>query len=569
MSLPFNRIGGGLVVVVVIPILFGCAERSSQTKSSTSENSPPTVVHRASPAPNAAPNDDVAAERFRDSLGPPAETGRPIIADHHRPPESAYVRPDRARDAGIASRPSAVPVPPGVDGVFESLSRDALSVRGPDPLFERERSAHSGSREREEDAVAASELLSKELRFVTVFYGTNRRREPNCLAVDETAREGEMDCLPGRYYSGEPVELEPTGNAENELEVGKLVVTLPPDHATGNIERPLSIFSFTFRDENPGRDVLISNLESYDHDFDRWARTIRDTGRDQAFVYVHGFANTFTDAALRAAQVAYDLDFDLVDGFRGLVMTYSWPSRGRTASYLTDYDASADASSAFNLFLDVIRQRAGIQKIHVIAHSMGNRLVTEALRSRGIGDAGILDQLILAAPDIAAAEFKARILRRLPSLAKRITLYVSENDRALAWSGSGRDGVPRAGQVAGGLLEFSEGVEGFDAIDASNLPTDFLGHSYYADNDSMLSDIYCVLLGHSPRQRPLITRAGPAWRFLLEGERRIVSDTEYCRSPIESASRWKSVRPLAIVATVVFAWLVVVAVSRRRHSIAD
>ena len=76
-----------------------------------------------------------------------------------------------------------------------------------------------------------------------------------------------------------------------------------------------------------------------------------------------------------------------------------------------------------------------------------------------------------------------------------------------------REGEPRAGQVAGGLLEASRGVEGFDAINASTLPTDFLGHGYYAKSVSMLGDIYCLLKGEPAGKRPLLVLAGVAWQF--------------------------------------------------------
>ena len=59
-------------------------------------------------------------------------------------------------------------------------------------------------------------------------------------------------------------------------------------------------------------------------------RALEATGRDQAFIYVHGFQTSFDQAARRAAQLAYDLDFDLEADFRGVPMLFSWPSRGRS-----------------------------------------------------------------------------------------------------------------------------------------------------------------------------------------------------------------------------------------------
>ena len=67
---------------------------------------------------------------------------------------------------------------------------------------------------------------------------------------------------------------------------------------------------------------------------------------------------------------------------------------------------------------------------------------------------------------------------------------------------------PAALEVAAGFLD-ERLAENFDAIDASTLASDFLGHSYYAESKSMLSDIYLLLKGIPVLERPLID-----WVFL-------------------------------------------------------
>ncbi|MFN8091766.1 MAG: alpha/beta hydrolase [Vicinamibacteria bacterium] len=320
-------------------------------------------------------------------------------------------------------------------------------------------------------------------------------------------------CRPNQFYGGRPAPargpLDTPGGAG--LDVGTVTVTFPPGHATGKIERPPAMFSIDLRREDPDRDVLVEELRAFGDDYAGWVREVRATGRDQAFVYVHGFDTTFDEAARRAAQVAYDLDFDLDEAFRGIPMLYSWPSRGGLPAYLADYDTSEEATDAFNRFLDLVKLDAGVRRVHVIAHSMGNRVVAEALAARAAPPQPILDKLVLAAPDIWASRFKTHFLLTLPRLASRVTLYVSDEDRALRESRRIRLGEPRAGERSSGLLEAS--VPGFEAIDASSLATDFLGHSYYASNRSMLSDIYCLLKGTPAAGRPLLTAAGTAWRF--------------------------------------------------------
>jgi hypothetical protein len=47
----------------------------------------------------------------------------------------------------------------------------------------------------------------------------------------------------------------------------------------------------------------------------------------EAFVFVHGYNESFEDAAIRTAQLAYDF------GFKGAPIFYSWPSEGRLLGY--------------------------------------------------------------------------------------------------------------------------------------------------------------------------------------------------------------------------------------------
>jgi esterase/lipase superfamily enzyme len=358
-------------------------------------------------------------------------------------------------------------------------------------------------------------LVDKQLRSVKVFYGTNRARGSGCKDATSVRWDSTTGCVPNDFYSGRPA-ISADAN-QTGLEVGTLTVTFPPDHEESKIERPPQIFSYALRGENPEKDVLIMELSSFGHDYNAWVSEVQSTGRDQAFIYVHGFANSFAEAARRAAQVAYDLDFDVDPEFEGLTMMYSWPSLGEAnlTAYSADYDSSDAALEAFNQFLDLLKEQARITRVHIIAHSMGNRLVARALTARHSPEK-IVDQLVLAAPDIRSSTFKSRFLRTLPQFAQRVTLYVSDNDRALVASSRLRQDEPRAGQVSGGLLNVSG--EGFESIDASSLPTDFLGHSYYAENKSVLSDVYWVLRDKRIQDRPLIYKPGPPWRFLSDEE---------------------------------------------------
>jgi pimeloyl-ACP methyl ester carboxylesterase len=108
-----------------------------------------------------------------------------------------------------------------------------------------------------------------------------------------------------------------------------------------------------------------------------------------ALCFLHGFNVTFADAAIRAAQIGYDLKVP------GATAFFSWPSRGSVAAYPVD-EASIEASErAITDFLVDFTAHCGAEKVHVIAHSMGNRGLLRALQ-RIAAQAQTLGRLQLA-----------------------------------------------------------------------------------------------------------------------------------------------------------------------------
>ena len=91
-------------------------------------------------------------------------------------------------------------------------------------------------------------------------------------------------------------------------------------------------------------------------------------------VYLHGYNTTFHEAAIRAAQIGFDLKIP------GEMAFFSWPSRGTLDGYTAD-EASIEASEgAITDFLVRLAAESGADVVHVIAHSMGNRGLLRALQ---------------------------------------------------------------------------------------------------------------------------------------------------------------------------------------------
>ena len=259
----------------------------------------------------------------------------------------------------------------------------------------------------------------------------------------------------------------------------------PKIHKIGKLETP-SILRLKFR-PNPKKHIILSKTYSLGESrfFELLESSVAKSASKDAFVFIHGYNVSFEDAARRTGQIAYDLDFV------GAPIFYSWPSNGKTADYLEDETNITWSTPHFQRFLGLLAQKSGAKRIHIIAHSMGNRAVCDALKALSYNPTSQLkfNHLVLAAPDIDADTFQ-ELAATLQRLAGRVTLYESSQDKAIQASKK-IHGNPRAGEP---LLV----VRGMDTIDASAIDTDFLGHSYFSDNWPLLSDIHSILFKDEP-----------------------------------------------------------------------
>jgi pimeloyl-ACP methyl ester carboxylesterase len=219
----------------------------------------------------------------------------------------------------------------------------------------------------------------------------------------------------------------------------------------------------------------------------------------QALVFVHGFGVSFEDAARRTAQLAYDLKFD------GAPMFFSWPSRGRFSplDYTTDEESARWAVDDLERFLKDIAGRSGASKVYLVAHSMGNRCLTDALKGMSLSATSpvVFKDVILTAPDIDADLFERSIVPAITNRNVRVTLYASSNDKALALSKSVH-GYRRAGDSSEGVLV----VPPVETVDASSVDTTFDGHSYYGESGLVIADLFSLIHHGKPADNRLGTR---------------------------------------------------------------
>jgi esterase/lipase superfamily enzyme len=319
-----------------------------------------------------------------------------------------------------------------------------------------------------------------------------------------------------RWLQAVPLELQPQyayGSAPGALKYGTCDVSIPKTHERGELESPSLIWG-EFQPDPEKHVKVLDTVELGEAAFyDRLRDCVAGSKKKQAFVFIHGYNVSFDDAVRRTAQLAFDLEFD------GAPICYSWPSRANTFLYGSDEESVRLTEDHLEIFLKGIQEQSGAEKIHLIAHSMGNRCLTAVLKSMARdleSDEPPFDEVVLTAPDVHATIFR----RRAPDvvrMSRHVTLYASSNDQALAMSKEYHD-FPRAGETGKNSIVV---VPGVDTIDVSSVDTSLVGHSYYGDNTSVLSDLFHLIqFGHPATHRawlqPKPFEDSRYWIFLKE-----------------------------------------------------
>jgi esterase/lipase superfamily enzyme len=204
----------------------------------------------------------------------------------------------------------------------------------------------------------------------------------------------------------------------------------------------------------------------------------------EAFLFIHGYNVEFDDAVLRTAQLFHDLKF------KGVPILFSWPAQDAWWRYWAAEDQALAAVAYLQDFLRAIALVSRPQRINVIAHSMGNRVLVNALsglvQDPAIQDTRLFRNLVLAAPDVSLDNFNA-VAAAVRKAASRVTVYASNADIPLQLSRR-LHGFQRVGEAPPWHVP-----EGIDAIDASAVSRDLLGHSYFSHSMSLLTDMILLL----------------------------------------------------------------------------
>jgi esterase/lipase superfamily enzyme len=405
----------------------------------------PVVVDSSSPGPvtdrfHAEPREHAPA-----SLPPhdPAPAARPPAA----PPQAAPSPDDTADWEGTLTQRAPPSAPPPATATADARA---------DPTERRPPKAEPGG-------------------LFRVWYGTNRRP-----VVQGGATVG---------YAAE---------RDDELHHGGCDVRIPLTHKIGSLGSPWwkrVLLGRTGRRDDRLRLERLRPLGAERH----WleiAEQLRAAASEdrQAVVFIHGYNVSFEDAALRAAQLGFDL------GVRGAMAFFSWPSQGTVDGYPAD-EATIEASEHhIAAYLSDFARRSGAARVNVIAHSMGNRGLLRALGAildRAERHARVrFGHVILAAPDVDRDVF-LRLARAFPEVAEHTTLYISDRDRALGLSRF-LHRFARAGYAPPVTV-----VPAMDTVHVRNVDVTLLGHGYVAAARDVLHDMHDLLTHDAPPARRL------------------------------------------------------------------
>ena len=299
------------------------------------------------------------------------------------------------------------------------------------------------------------------------------------------------------------------GGRRGPLSFGVTEVSVPRDRTPGSIPRP-SIWTLEFRPD-PNKHMILNRvtpISDRDAFFERVSKAVGATDRKEAFVFIHGYNTSFEGAAIRTAQLAVDMNLD------GAPILYSWPSRASLLGYQADTRTVADMALLNEVadFLTDVANRTGAQRVHLVAHSMGNRVLERSLdllAARQPGGPPMFHEVVMAAADVGVDEFE-NTWPRIVGLGHRFTLYASQRDRALQISQQ-VNRMRRVGDAREIVVR-----EGLQTVDTTAASGGLLGHDDFAGG--ALADFRAVMwLSLSPEKRCVLDQesgaGGMYWAF--------------------------------------------------------
>ncbi|UIK11333.1 alpha/beta hydrolase [Rhizobium leguminosarum] len=273
-----------------------------------------------------------------------------------------------------------------------------------------------------------------------------------------------------------------SGERGTGLAVNAVDVSIPPEanRKVGQVQWPSRLPA------DPLRDFVTISVDPLEGERagETWLKTHMPKSR-RVLVFVHGFNNRYEDAVYRFAQIVHDSHADVAP------VVFTWPSRGSIFDYNYDKESTNYSRDALEELLTRTAANPAVSDVTIMAHSMGTWLTVEALRQMAIRNGHVaskINNVILASPDLDVDVFG----RQFASLGKErphFTIFVSQDDRALALSRRISGNVDRLGQIDPSVEPYRSKLEaaGITVLDLTKLKGgDRLNHGKFAESPEVV-----------------------------------------------------------------------------------
>ncbi|WP_062011879.1 alpha/beta hydrolase [Aureimonas sp. AU4] len=268
------------------------------------------------------------------------------------------------------------------------------------------------------------------------------------------------------------------------LSIENILVSIPPD----GVRKPGAVIYPRRNPGDPSREFVALRVAPLDEAGARaWYDRVSGPRR-RVLIFVHGFNSTYEEAVFRFAQISHDTGVDAAP------ILFTWPSQGSIFGYLYDKESANYSRDALEAVIRQAAEDPDVGEVTLMAHSMGSWLAMEALRQYAIrnGDLpGKLRNVVLAAPDLDIDVFREQ-LNEIGPAEDRITIFTSQDDRALLVSRRLSGGVQRLGAVDLTRPEVEAEFErrGITVVDLSDIRAgDSLNHTKFAESQAVVQAI--------------------------------------------------------------------------------
>jgi esterase/lipase superfamily enzyme len=292
-----------------------------------------------------------------------------------------------------------------------------------------------------------------------------------------TASQVEMLIATTRGRADNPGEMF-NGERARSPSFAEITVSIPPDKVrkAGEVAWPRRLPA------NPATDFATLKADEVNRKAaEGWlSKSVRKSPNRSVLVFIHGFNNRFEDSVYRFAQIVHD------SGTESVPVLATWPSRGRLLAYGYDRESTNYTRNALESLLQYLYHDPEVKDVSILAHSMGNWLALESLRQMAIRNGGLpskFKNVMLAAPDVDVDVFRQEIVD-MGKQHPQFTLFVSRDDRALAFSRRLWGGVARLGSIDPEQSPYKEELaeSKINVIDLSKVKDgDSLHHTKFAE----------------------------------------------------------------------------------------